>query len=92
MEFEWDITKEAENLKKHGIAFTEAVECFSDPKGLQLIDKKHSDVEKRWYWIGKSKTGRILTTRFTQRGMKIRIIGCADWRKFRRLYETTEIK
>lgn len=91
MEFEWDLSKEAENQKKHEIAFTEAVECFYDPDGLQLVDKAHSMIEKRWYWVGKSKSGRVLTTWFTQRGQKIRIIGCAEWRKLRRLYETAQI-
>jgi uncharacterized DUF497 family protein len=28
MEFEWDLSKEIENLQKHGIAFAEAVETF----------------------------------------------------------------
>jgi predicted DNA binding CopG/RHH family protein len=38
VEFEWDLSKEIENLQKHGIAFAEAVETFSDPNGFQLTD------------------------------------------------------
>jgi len=83
------LAKELENKRKHGISFTEAVETFSDPNGVQLVDKSHSKTEERFYWVGKSDSGRILTTRFTKRGTKIRIIGCAEWRKFRRFYETT---
>ena len=86
MEFEWDASKEADNLRKHGVSFAEAVESFFDPHGLLLVDEKHSGVEDRFYWVGKSSSGRVLTTRFTRRGTKIRIIGSAEWREFRRLY------
>ena len=86
MEFEWDASKEADNLRKHRVTFVEAVESFFDPHGLLLVDEKHSGVEDRFYWVGKSSSGRVLTTRFTRRGTKIRIIGSAEWREFRRLY------
>lgn len=93
MEFEWDLSKEIDNLQKHGISFAEAVETFSDPKGFQLRDIKHSSVEVRFFWVGKSESGKILTTRFTRRGNIIRIIGSASWRKFGRLYhERTQIE
>jgi uncharacterized DUF497 family protein len=90
-EFEWDDAKEKENIKKHKVSFTESIDSFFDCNGIQLIDKAHSASENRYYWVGKSRSGRILTTYFTKRGQKIRIIGCAEWRKFRRLYnETTQ--
>jgi uncharacterized DUF497 family protein len=90
MEFEWDFGKERENQKKHKVSFSEAVETFSDPDGIQLVDTSHSNTEDRFYWVGKSGSGRILTTRFTKRGSKIRIIGSAEWRKFRRFYEAAQ--
>ncbi len=92
MEFEWDNEKEQENIKKHRVTFLEAMESFLDPRGFQMADPEHSQLERRFYWIGKSKSGRILTSRFTLRDSKIRIFGSAEWRKFRRLYETTQIK
>ena len=58
MEFEWDLSKEIENFKKHGIAFAEAVETFSDPDGFQLTDTKHSAIEERFFWVGKSAVGQ----------------------------------
>ena len=91
VEFEWDLEKEIQNIRKHKVSFTEAVESFTDPYGFQLVDSKHSAQEKRLYWVGCISTGRILTTRFTKHGNKIRIIGSAEWRRFRRLYhETTQ--
>lgn len=93
LEFEWDYEKESINAKKHGHTFSEAIEAFRDPQGIQLIDKSHSINEMRYYWIGKTSAGKILTVWFTRRKKKIRIIGCAEWRKFRSLYyEATQIK
>ena len=89
MEFEWDLSKELANMGKHEVTFSEAVESFLDPEGFQLVDEKHSVGEQRLYWVGRISTGRVLTTWFTQRGSKIRIIGSAEWRKFRRLYDET---
>jgi uncharacterized DUF497 family protein len=93
VEFEWDLSKEIENLQKHGIAFAEAVETFSDPNGFQLTDMEHSAIEARFFWVGKSASGKILTTRFTRRDDKFRIFGSASWRKFARFYnERTKTK
>lgn len=91
MEFEWDDRKEAENIKKHRASFAEAVETFFDSLGFSLRDHKHSQYEERFYWVGKTAEGRILTTRYTRRGGNIRIIGSAEWREFRKMYhEKTE--
>ena len=87
MEFEWDINKERINQTTQGVSFAKALECFSDPDGIKLLDKKHSGQEERFYWVGQSKSGRILTSRFTMRGDTIRIIGSAEWRKFRKIYD-----
>jgi uncharacterized protein len=93
VEFEWDAGKELANIQKHKVGFAEAVETFFDPMAFQMIDRKHSRREPRFYWVGKSSQGRVLTTWFTKRGSVIRIIGSAEWRRFRRLYnETTESK
>jgi uncharacterized DUF497 family protein len=48
--------------------------------------EKHSRAEERFCWVGRGASGRVLTTRFTRRGTKVRIIGSAEWREFRRLY------
>ena len=87
MEFEWDLSKEIENLKKHGVDFMEAIETFSDPNGFQLKDVKHSIVEMRFFWVGKSRKGKVITARFTRRGNVIRIIGAGYWRKGKQIYE-----
>ena len=93
MEFDWDASKEVKNVLKHGITFEEAVETFFDSNGIKLIDLGHSQVESRFFWVCKTKKGKILTTWYTKRGKIVRIIGSAQWRKFRRIYyETTKIR
>ena len=93
MNFEWDTLKADENLRKHKVRFSEATETFSDSDGFALADVKHSQSEKRYYWIGKTSNGRVLTTRYTKRAETIRIIGSAEWREFRELYnEKTKSK
>jgi len=71
----------------------ESIESFSDPNGFQLKDTKHSIEEARYFWVGKSRAGKVITTRFTRRGDIIRIFGAASWRKFGRIYnERTKTK
>ncbi len=85
--FEWDFNKEADNIRKHGLDFTDAQEVFADPKVIYLENPSHSDEEDRFYAIGRIYDGRIITVRFTLRDDSIRIIGAAEWRKWRKYYE-----
>ena len=41
MEFEWDRAKAEDNLKKHKIAFDEAVTVFYDPLAATFDDPDH---------------------------------------------------
>ena len=72
MEFEWDATKAASNLHKHGVRFAEAVTVFEDDAMLTMADDV-SD-EERFVAIGIGSMGRILVVVYTTRGDRIRII------------------
>ena len=86
--FEWDKNKDHENQKKHGVSFFEAQYAFLDSIRIIFEDVDHSDVERRFYCLGKNKDGSgILTVRFTYRHNRIRIIGAGYWRKGRKMYE-----
>lgn len=74
MDFEWDDTKAASNRRKHGVSFDEAKTVFGDPKALEIFDSAHSDEEERYWAIGISNRGRLLTVSFTRRDDAIRII------------------
>jgi len=87
MEFEWNDSKNAINLSKHGLSFYEAQEAFFDDSRVILLDVSHSSTEKRYFCIGKTASGGIATVRFTKRNGHIRIIGAGYWRKGKRIYE-----
>lgn len=84
--FEWDSDKDAENQKKHGVAFSLAQFAFADPNRVIAEDLAHSKSEKRYFCFGEVNEG-ILTVRFTYRGGVIRIFGAGYWRKGKAIYE-----
>ena len=84
--FEWDDNKDAENQAKHQVSFQAAQAAFADPHRVIAKDLAHSEVEERFYCIGKADGG-ILTLRFTYRRKVIRIIGAGYWRKGKDIYE-----
>jgi len=72
--FQWDKWNQNKSFKKHKVANHEAEEAFQDKKGVIFEDRKHSQSEKRFILIGKTKRDRLLFTIFTFRVGKIRII------------------
>jgi uncharacterized DUF497 family protein len=87
-EFEWDALKAAENLKKHGVAFDEALTVFADPLAKIFADPDHSEAEARELIIGHSANQRLLVVSFTERRPRTRIIGARKVTKSeRRDYE-----
>ena len=78
MEFEWDPEKAAENLKSHGVAFTEAQIVFGDPLEVTIPDPDHSDGEFRFLSLGRSEADRLLVVSYTERGSRVRIISARE--------------
>ncbi|MGI0488436.1 BrnT family toxin [Pantanalinema rosaneae CENA516] len=74
MEFEWDQSKAASNLKKHGVSFEEAKSVFDNPLAAIFDDKAHSVNEQREIIIGHSRQNRLLLIAFTERSGNVRII------------------
>lgn len=75
MEFEWDESKAAANLKKHGVSFEEAKTVFNNVLAIIFDDRLHSIGERREIIIGHSQNNRLLLISFTERRYKtIRII------------------
>ena len=77
-EFEWDAKKANENLKKHGVAFEEALTVFADPLARIFDDPDHSEDERRELIIGHSANQRPLVVGFTEREARTRIIGARE--------------
>ena len=76
LRFAWDPRKAADNLRKHGVSFSEAQTVFYDDNAVLLDDPGHSQVEDRSVLLGLSDRFRILVVPHTlrDRGRTIRII------------------
>ena len=67
MKFSWDPRKADSNLRKHGVAFDEAITVFSDPLAYIFDDEEHSEDEHREIIIGYSALTRLLLVCFVER-------------------------
>lgn len=72
--FEWDPGKAANNERKHGVSFDEAVTVFGDPLAVTFSDTDHSENEDRSRTYGISGKGRFLVVVHTERPSNVRII------------------
>ena len=64
MEFEWDPAKDAGNLAKHGVSFSEASTIFGDPLEVTIPDPEHSEDETRFLSLGISTESRLLVVAY----------------------------
>jgi uncharacterized DUF497 family protein len=88
MDFEWDPTKAAGNISKHGVSFDEAASAFLDPLAVSGPDPDHSVGESRYITFGMSRLGRLLAVSHGYRPGAIRIINARRvTRHERKLYE-----
>jgi uncharacterized DUF497 family protein len=88
VDYEWDPTKAAANLRKHGVSFADAALSLEDPLGRTMPDPDASG-ERRSICLGADPTGRVLVTVFSTRGKTTRIISSRKAsRAERRNYET----
>lgn len=68
-DFTWNENKNQDNIDKHGVSFVDAQYAFQDNNRIILEDFRHSDIEKRYFCLGKIH-GEIMTVRFTYRIIK----------------------
>jgi uncharacterized DUF497 family protein len=74
--FDWNTSKAAANLKKHGVSFEEAQTVFYDEFAVQFYDEENSSNEERFLLLGMSSGARLLLVCHCERdgGGIIRII------------------
>lgn len=90
LEFIWDKGNLDKNWHKHKVKTKECEEIFFDEHKKISKDKLHSNGERRWILLGKTKKQRLLYLVFTIRNKKIRVISARDTnKKERKLYEKT---
>lgn len=91
MEFEWDASKAARNLRKHKVSFNEAASVFGDFLSTTAADPGHSAGENRYITVGLSNLGRLLMVAHAERGERIRIISARTLTaREQRAYENTQ--
>jgi uncharacterized DUF497 family protein len=59
VQYEWDNGKAADNLRKHGVGFTDATAALEDTNRLEEIDTRFEYGEERIQVIGMAR-GRVL--------------------------------
>lgn len=74
MDFEWDPDKDAENQRKHSVAFDEASTVFGDPLAWTIQDPDHSADEARFLTTGYSTSQRLIIVAHTDREGRVRLI------------------
>lgn len=73
MHFQFDPTKAASNLKKHGVSFADAEGVFYDPLAIHRPDPDSED-EERFVAVGMDSAGQVLVVVYALRGGDIRLI------------------
>ncbi|MBN2975471.1 BrnT family toxin [Pseudomonas lactucae] len=91
MQFEWDESKNAANISKHGIDFNDVPDIFRHPM-LALRDDRADYGEERWIGIGwiKLLIGVVVYTE--RRGDVIRIISARKANKKEAKYYDANIE
>jgi uncharacterized DUF497 family protein len=72
MGYEWDPNKAKLNIRKHGIAFADAVSVFFDDSAITVEDNNPDEV--RFATMGMDALGRVLVVVYTWREDNIRLI------------------
>lgn len=78
IEFEWDPAKASENLRKHRVAFREAVTVLADGLSITVYDPDRSQGEDRCLTVGVSANSGLLMIAHTDCGGRIRIVRARD--------------
>ena len=90
MRFTWNKVKNRQNIKSHGIDFTDVPSMFDHPL-LTRIDSRHEYGEERWIAIGILKTLFAVVVYVERIGDEIRIISARKATKDERQYYEKEI-
>jgi uncharacterized DUF497 family protein len=65
MKYSWDENKNSDNIRKHGLDFTDVRDVFQNPL-LTKLDNRYDYTEDRFVGIGKS-SGRYVVVVYTKR-------------------------
>lgn len=85
--FEWDEGNTDKNWILHQVSRSECEQVFFNEPLVVADDVAHTEIEKRWYLLGKTDSDRLLFIFFTLRDKLIRVISARDMhKKERKIY------
>jgi len=76
--FEWDDGNATKNWKKHDVSQSECEQVFFNRPLILRRDRKHSELESRYYVLGHTDAWRLFLVVFTVRAEKIRVISARN--------------
>lgn len=76
--FQWDERNATKNWDEHNVSQSECEQVFFNRPLILRRDRKHSEIESRFYVLGQTDWGHLLFVVFTVRGDKIRIISARN--------------
>jgi len=79
--FQWDEGNTDKNLVSRGVTSLECEQVFFNVPIVSYEDIKHSQIEKRYFALGKTDAARFLFVVFTVRKKQVRIISARDMNK-----------
>jgi len=79
--FQWDKGNIDKNWLAHKVSSFECEQVFFNLPLITYKDLEHSQIEKRYYALGKTDAARFLFIVFTIRKKQIRIISARDMNK-----------
>ena len=89
--FQWDAGNSEKNWFAHDVSQAETEQVFFNRPLLLAPDVKHSQIEPRYFLMGRTNAGRRLTIVFTTRDTLVRPIMARDMsRAERRAYGENE--
>lgn len=88
--FDWDEANSEKNYIKHKVSRAVCEQVFFNRPIIIADDEMHSEIERRWYLLGKSDLNRKLFIVFTIRKNLIRVISARNMnKKEREIYGKT---
>ena len=86
--FEWDAGNSDKSWLSHRVRQTEVEQALLNRPVVVAADLRHSQREPRFVTLGRTDRGRHLTTVFTVRGDRVRVISARPMsRAERRIYD-----
>jgi uncharacterized DUF497 family protein len=85
--FQWDEGNSSKNWTRHRVTQGEAEQVFLNRPLVVAGDAMHSEAEARYFALGRTEAGRLLSVVFALRGTLVRVISARPMsRRERRAY------